>query len=211
PDCVDAVDRAAALLTDAGHEVVDVPAPLGPEAWPLFETLWYALAVTPVPPDREGELLPLTRYLRERGAALGVPTLMAALGELQAQVRLGVRRTAGCDLLLCPTLAAPRMPVGALAALEPAEDFDRQRRFSPYCAVFNVTGDPSVSLPVGRTPDGLPVGVLLTGRYGDDATLVATAAQLEHSSGGWDQHPAIWLATDSANVNITSEVRRGRS
>ncbi|NHO83368.1 amidase [Micromonospora sp. CMU55-4] len=211
PDCVDAVDRAAALLTDAGHEVVDVPAPLGPEAWPLFETLWYALAVTPVPPDREGELLPLTRYLRERGAALGVPTLMAALGELQAQVRLGVRRTAGCDLLLCPTLAAPRMPVGALAALEPAEDFDRQRRFSPYCAVFNVTGDPSVSLPVGRTPDGLPVGVLLSGRYGDDATLVATAAQLEHSSGGWDQHPAIWLATDSANVNITSEVRRGRS
>ncbi|WBB74913.1 amidase [Micromonospora sp. WMMD1128] len=211
PDCVAAVDRAAALLADAGHEVVDVPAPLGPEVWPMFETVWYALALAPVPAGREGELLPLTRLLRERGAAIGAGRLMAALGELQAQVRRGVRRTAGCDLLLCPTLAAPQARVGAFAALDPAEDFDRQRRFSPYCAVFNVTGDPSVSLPVGRTAEGLPVGVLLTGRYGDDATLIATAAQLEHRCGGWDQHPAIWRAVDSANVNSTSEVGHGPS
>ncbi|MFI5836853.1 amidase [Micromonospora sp. NPDC051300] len=211
PACLAAVDRAAALLADAGHEVVEVPAPLGPEVWPMFETVWYALALAPVPHDREGELLPLTRFLRARGEAVGAARLMAALGELQAQVRLGVRRTAGCDLLLCPTLAAPQAPVGAFAALDPADDFDRQRRFSPYCAVFNVTGDPSVSLPVGRTAEGLPVGVLLTGRYGDDATLTATAAQLEHSCGGWDQHPAIWRAVDSANVNITSEVGRGPS
>ncbi len=211
PDCVAAVDRATALLAEAGHEVVEVPAPLGPEAWPMFETVWYALALAPVPADREDDLLPLTRFLRERGEAIGAARLMAALGELQAQVRRGVRRTAGCDLLLCPTLAAPQAPVGAFAALDPAEDFDRQRRFSPYCAVFNVTGDPSVSLPVGRTAGGLPVGVLLTGRYGDDATLIATAAQLEHCCGGWDQHPAIWRAADSANVNITSEVGRGPS
>ncbi|MCZ7435864.1 amidase [Micromonospora sp. WMMC241] len=210
-DCVAAVDRAAALLADAGHEVVEVPAPLGPEAWPMFETVWYALALAPVPAGREDDLLPLTRYLRERGEAVGAARLMAALGGLQAQVRRGIRRTAGCDLLLCPTLATPQAPVGAFAALDPAEDFDRQRRFSPYCAVFNVTGDPSVSLPVGRTAEGLPVGVLLTGRYGDDATLIATAAQLEHRCGGWDQHPAIWRAVDSANVNITSEVGRGPS
>ncbi|MEU3455718.1 amidase [Micromonospora sp. NPDC006766] len=204
PECVAAVDRAATLLTAAGHEVVDVPAPLGPEAWPLFETIWYVLALSPVPPEREGELLPLTRFLRARATSVGAGQLMAALGELQAQVRRGVSRTAGCDLLLCPTLAAPQASVGAFAALEPAEDFDRQRRFSPYCAIFNVTGDPSVSLPVGRTADGLPVGVLLTGRYGDDATLIATAVQLEHGCGGWDQHPAIWRAADSANVNSTS-------
>jgi amidase len=208
PECVAAVDRAAELLGAAGHEVVEVPAPLGPEAWPLFESVWYVLALSPVPAEREGDLLPLTRFLRERGAALGAGPLMAALGELQAQVRRGVRRTAGCDLLLCPTLAAPQAPVGAFAALPPAEDFDRQRRFSPYCAVFNVTGDPSVSLPLGRTADGLPAGVLLTGRYGDDATLIAAAAQLEHGCGGWDQHPAIWRAVDSANVNITSGVGR---
>ncbi|WP_433312046.1 amidase [Micromonospora sp. CA-269861] len=202
PDCVAAVDRAAALLTAAGHEVVEVPPPLGPAAWPLFEILWYVLALSPVPPQREAELLPLTRLLRSRGAELSAGTLSATLGELQAQVRLGARRTAGCDLLLCPTLATPQAPVGWFTAdADPAADFDRQRRFSPYCAIFNVTGDPSVSLPLGTTTDGLPVGVLLTGRYGDDARLIATAAQLENSSDGWDRHPAIWRAADSANVN----------
>ncbi|MGK5742342.1 amidase [Micromonospora sp. URMC 103] len=201
PDCVAAVDRAAALLAAAGHEVVDVPAPLGPAAWPLFEVVWYVLALAPVPPERESQLLPLTRFLRARGAEVSAGTLSATLGELQAQVRLGVRRTAGCDLLLCPTLAAPQAPVGWFSADgDPAADFDRQRRFSPYCAIFNVTGQPSVSLPVGETAAGLPVGVLLTGRYGDDARLIATAAQLEHASGGWDRHPAIWRAVGSANV-----------
>ncbi|MFF5055873.1 amidase [Micromonospora sp. NPDC000663] len=202
PDCVAAVDRAAALLTAAGHEVVEVPAPLGPDAWPLFEIIWYVLALSPLPPQREAELLPLTRLLRARGADISAGTLAATLGELQGQVRLGARRTAGCDLLLCPTLAVPQAPVGWFTADgDPAADFDRQRRFSPYCAIFNVTGDPSVSLPLGTTTDGLPVGVLLTGRYGDDARLIATAAQLENSSGGWDRHPAIWRAVDSANVN----------
>ncbi|MEH0936013.1 amidase [Micromonospora psammae] len=202
PECVAAVDRAAALLTTAGHEVVEIDPPLGPATWPLFETVWYALALTPVPPAREAQLLPLTRFLRKRGAALGAGALLTTLGELQAQVRLGARRTAGYDLLLCPTLSAPQAPVGWFTADgDPAADFDRQRRFSPYCAIFNVTGDPSVSVPVGRTAAGLPVGVLLSGRYGDDARLVAAAAQLEHCSDGWDRHPAIWRGVDSANVN----------
>ncbi|GAA2711711.1 amidase [Micromonospora olivasterospora] len=211
PDCVAAVDRAAALLTAAGHEVVEVPAPLGPETWPLFEVVWYVLALTPVAPERESRLLPLTRFLRSRGAALSAGALMGTLGELQAQVRLGARRTAGCDLLLCPTLAAPQAPVGWFTADgDPERDFDRQRRFSPYCAVFNLTGQPSVSLPLGRTAEGLPVGALLTGSYGDDATLIAVAAQLEHVSDGWDRHPAIWRAVGSANVN-TSGVGRPAS
>ncbi|GIJ80544.1 amidase [Micromonospora phaseoli] len=202
PDCVAAVDRAAALLTAAGHEVIEVPAPLGPQVWPLFEIVWHVLALAPVPPQREAELLPLTRFLRARAAGISAGTLTATLGEIQAQVRLGARRTAGCDLLLCPTLAAPQAPVGWFTqGRTPEEDFDRQRRFSPYCAVFNVTGEPSVSLPVGVTAEGLPVGVLLTARYGDDARLIATAAQLERSSGGWDQHPAIWRSVASANVN----------
>ncbi|MGC5020628.1 amidase [Micromonospora sp. DT47] len=202
PDCVAAVDRAAALLTAAGHEVVEVDPPLGPAAWPLFETVWYVLALAPVPPEREAQLLPLTRLLRSRGAAVSAGTLVATLGELQAQVRLGARRTAECDLLLCPTLAVPQAPVGwFIVDGDPAADFDRQRRFSPYCAIFNVTGEPSVSLPIGRTATDLPVGVLLTGRYGDDARLLGTAAQLEHCSDGWDRHPAIWRGVDSANVN----------
>ncbi|MCW6008080.1 amidase [Micromonospora sp. CPCC 205371] len=202
PACLAAVDTAAAALARAGHAVEEIPAPFGPEVWPLFETIWYAMALFPLPPEREADLLPLTRLMRQRGAEISAGTLMGVLAELQIQVRQAMRATAGYDVLLCPTLAAPQARIGWFSETDdPAVDFDRQRRFSPYCAVFNVTGQPSVSLPVGTTPDGLPVGALLTGRYGEDARLVAVAAQVEQIIGWSDRHPDIWRATPSATVN----------
>ncbi|MEJ3744515.1 amidase [Actinomycetes bacterium KLBMP 9797] len=202
PACAAAVDAAADALVRAGHEVVEVAPPLGPEVWPLFETIWYALALTPVPPEREAELLPLTRLMRQRGARIGAGALMATLAEVQLQVRRGMAAIAGYDLLLCPTLATPQARVGWFADTDdPAEDFDRQRRFSPYCAVFNVTGQPSVTLPVATTADGMPVGALLSGRYGADARLLAAAAQVEAAIGWGDRHPEIWRAAPSATVN----------
>ncbi|MFC0532204.1 amidase [Phytohabitans kaempferiae] len=201
PACVGAVDAAAAALAAAGHEVDEVAAPLGPEVWPLFETLWYVLALAPVPAEREGDLLPLTRLMRERGAAVTVSQLMTTLSELQAQVRWGMRATKGYDLLLCPTLATPQARVGSFTeAGDPALDFDMQRRLSPYCAVFNVTGQPSVSLPVTLV-DGMPVGALLTGRPGEDGLLLAVAAELEAALGWGDRHPEIWRERPSATVN----------
>jgi amidase len=155
-----------------------------------------------VPPEREGDLLPLTRWLRVRGAAIGAPALMATLGELQLRVRQALGALAGYDLLLSPTLAAPQARVGWFTETgDPADDFDRQRRFSPYCAVFNVTGQPSISLPAGTDPAGMPVGVMLTGRLGEDATVLAAAAQLEARLAWGDRHPPLWRDPLSANVS----------
>jgi amidase len=202
PDCLAAADAAARALAAAGHDVVEVAAPVTPAVWPLFETVWYVLALSPVPPEREDRLLPLTRLMRARGSAVGVAALLGTLAELQSLVRAAMLATGHCDLLLCPTLAAPQAAVGWFTETgDPAEDFDRQRRFSPYCAIFNVTGQPSVSLPVATTPEGMPVGALLTGRYGEDARLLAAAAELERTVGGWDRHPAIWRSGPSATVN----------
>ncbi|WP_326552197.1 amidase [Micromonospora sp. NBC_01813] len=210
PDCVAAVDRATALLADAGHEVVEIPAPLRPDLWPLFETIWYVLALTPVPPERQAQLLPLTRLLRERGGAISAATLVATLAELQVQVRLAMHAVAGLDLLLCPTLSRPQAPVGWFTETgDPAQDFERQRRFSPYCAVFNVTGQPSVSVPVAQSAAGQPVGVLLTGQGGADATVLAAAAQLEERAGQAGRHPEIWRAGGSATVKASERVRAG--
>lgn len=202
PECVAAVDRAADLLSNAGHLVEEVAAPLTPDAWPLFETVWAVLALSPVPPDRERLLLPITRYLRDMGAKVSAGALMAALSELQTQVRRGLAQTGAYDVLLCPTLARPQAEVGWFTATgDPADDFDRQRRFSPYCAIFNVTGQPSVSVPGATTADGLPVGVLLTGRVGDDARLLTAAAQLEAAGDAPGRHPEMWTATPSDTVN----------
>jgi amidase len=144
----------------------------------------------------------LTRYLRARGDTVGAGQLMGVLAELQTRVRQGLAPLGGYDLLLNPVLAVPQAEIGYFtSASEPADDFDRQRRFSPFCAIFNVTGQPSVTVPTGATSDGLPVGVLLSGRYGDDARLLAAAAQLERLAGRVDRHPAIWKDAPSATVN----------
>jgi amidase len=194
PACVAAVDIASAALTDAGHQIVDIPGLLDPTTVDQFETMWAALSLTAViPRDAEPKLLPLTRWMRARGAELSAATLLADLATVQHDIRRALRTLAPYDLLLCPTLAAPQAPIGYFAgADDPAEDFARQKRFSPYCAAYNVTGQPAVSMPVGRTDDGLPVGAMLAGAVGADALVLAVAAQVEQVMPKPDRHPAMW-------------------
>jgi amidase len=194
PACLAAVEAMAAALTAAGHEVVDVPGLLDPTLEGRFDRIWAALALSAVvPPDAEPKLRPLTRWMRGQGMRLSAGTLLADLTEVQHDVRRALRTLAAYDLLLSPTLAAPQAEIGYFAgAGEPAEDFARQKRFSPYCAAYNVTGQPAVSLPVGRTTDGLPVGAMLAGALGADALVLAVAAQVERIAPWADRHPALW-------------------
>ncbi len=68
PDCAAAYQDASELLAGLGHEVVDLDSPFGPDTVPPFEALWYAHAtLAPVDPAQEEQLLPFTRYMRERG------------------------------------------------------------------------------------------------------------------------------------------------
>jgi amidase len=203
PACLAAVDAAAAALSEAGHEVVEVGPPVDPAAAAQFETVWRALALAaPVPPEREASLQPLPRWLRERGREVEVSQLMVALATLQAGVREGARRLAGVELLLSPVLAVPQAPVGWFAAAGgPAADFARQKQFSPYCATYNLTGQPAVSLPVATSPAGAPVGVMLAAVPGADGLLLQVAAQLERAMPWAGRHPPPWGPAGSATVN----------
>ena len=167
PDCRAAWEDASALLADLGHEVEDVPAPFGADMVPLFETLWYGMAtLMPVDPAQEGELLPLTRYLRERGRATSAAELIFAQAFLQIMVRGALPSMNAFDAVLTPTLAQPPVPVGYFHDQEPAENFERQKRFTPFTATYNVSGQPAVNLPLYWNTDGLPIGVMLGGRVG---------------------------------------------
>jgi amidase len=63
--------------------------------------------------------------------------------------------------------------------------------FSPFTVWFNLTGQPALMLPLGRTGGGFPIAVQLAGRYGDEATLVALGAQLERAAPWFDRKPPL--------------------
>ncbi len=193
PDCAAAYQDASALLASLGHEVEDVPMPFGPDVVPFFETLWVAHALlAPVDPAGEQLLLPLTRYLRERGQATSAGDLVMAQAYLQFVTRPAIAALSAYDAILTPTLALPPRPVGWFDEVEPAQNFERQKQFTPWTAVWNVAGLPAVNVPLHWSAEGLPIGVMLAGRMGDEATLISLSAQLEQARPWKDRHPPIW-------------------
>jgi amidase len=193
-ECRIAWGDASRLLESLGHEVVDVEVPVPLEAVPVFETCWAVLtALTPVPAESRHVLRPLTRWLIERGEAVGGPEFGRAIGELRRVAARALTALAPYDAVLTPTLATPPLPLGAIRDDDdPAADFENQKRFTPYTSAWNITGMPAVSLPLHVTPAGLPVGVMLAGRPGEDAALFALAAQVEQAAPWSDRHPSCW-------------------
>jgi Asp-tRNA(Asn)/Glu-tRNA(Gln) amidotransferase A subunit family amidase len=98
------------------------------------------------------------------------------------------------DLLLSPTLGKPPVPLGELATHD--DDFEsfaaKLGAFIPFTPLANCTGQPSATLPLCWNADGLPIGVMLTARFGDEATLLRLSAQLEAARRWNDRHPPIW-------------------
>ena len=195
PDVIEAYEEASTLLAELGHEVVDIDPPYdAAQLTPSFEVLWSVSAAgVPVPPDREHLLRPLSRWLRERGQATSATAFTAAMGQLQGAARRGIAATAQYDVLLMPTVAQPPVPVGWFSeAGDPEAEFERMKQFTPWTAVFNMTGQPAVSLPLHWSPTGLPIGVMLVGRPADEGTLISLSAQLEQARPWRDRHPAMW-------------------
>jgi amidase len=96
-------------------------------------------------------------------------------------------------VILTPTLAQPPIGVGALRDDDdPARDFENQKAFTPFTSVANMTGQPAITLPLGWTPTGLPIGVMLAGRPAGEAQLLALAAQLEAARPWSARHPECW-------------------
>lgn len=195
PEVRRAYEDASAVLESLGHEVEDLPEPpYGPELLPAFEVLWSVSAAgAPVGPDDEHRLLPLTRWLRERGQATSAVQFTGALAAVQAAARQAVTATAAYDVLLLPTVAQLPAPLGWFtAAGDPAGDFERQKVWTPFTAQFNVSGQPAVSLPLGMSESGLPIGIMLVGRPAGEAALLSLAAQVESARPWAHRHPGCW-------------------
>jgi amidase len=146
----------------------------------------------PVDPAQEEQLLPLTRWLRERGIATTAPDLFRAQAALQHANRAALPVTDQYDAVLHPTLAQPPAPIGHFHDVDPQDNFERQKRFTPFTALYNVSGQPAVNVPLHWTDAGLPIGVMLAGRIGGEAALISLSAQLEAARPWRDRHPEMW-------------------
>src|SRR4029078_13628044 len=92
---------------------------------------------------------------------------------------------------------------------DPAADFEAQKRFTPFTALWNVTGMPAVSLPLHHTAPmpgadrGLPVGVMLAGRPAGEAALLSLAGQVE-AAAPWQDRRSTW-ATTTRSITASSD------
>jgi amidase/6-aminohexanoate-cyclic-dimer hydrolase len=86
-----------------------------------------------------------------------------------------------CDVFLCPTLCSPPLRIGELNTM--AEDLSHiapiLRRYMPATSMFNMSGQPAMSVPLAWNSAGLPLGMMFSARFGDEATLFRLAGQLE--------------------------------
>jgi len=148
------------------------------------------------------------------GHSMRAADYVKAMRVLQATGRVIGRFFETCDVLLTPTLALPPVPIGALktaggqvAFLKligrfnagwllnalgvinalAAKAFD----FSAFTPLFNVTGQPAMSVPLAWNDDGLPIGMQFVGRFGDDATLFRLAGQLERARPWFSRIPPL--------------------
>jgi amidase len=195
PEVAAALEDAARLLEELGHVVEDVPSGLlGPEVLPNFERAWVLSGTTlPVDPEQVEQHCPLTVELRGRGLALTAREAMEALFALRLFSRRYVQAVDRFDVLLAPVCTMTPRPLGWFTEDgEGAADFERQKRYAAFTALYNVTGQPAVSVPLHWTDGGLPVGSMLVGRPADEATLIALSAQLEEARPWAHRRPPVW-------------------
>jgi amidase len=200
PECVRGLHSAAQLLGELGHDVADVAPPFpGRDVLELFVKVFgpqvslgvsYGEYLAGRPPE-DDEIEPLSRAMFDQAQHTTSIGYLAAIAQLQALARGLVAFFAEYDLLLTPALAERPLRIGDCNGLgsEPMRDLARSGRFTPYTALFNVTGQPAISLPVGFGEDGLPTAIQLVGRPLSEDTLLQVAAQVETARPWAHQRP----------------------
>ena len=203
PDVEAVLQATVELLTRLGHEVferrldVDFRAlnmARGPAGGANFAG-GMARIIEQVGREPESdELEPLTWASLKAGRRVTGAEALRSLQDMRAMNYRTLAAFADLDAYLTPVMTGPAPPIGYLdpVAHAPREVNDRQAQLYPFAAPFNFSGQPSISLPLGQSGDGLPIGMMLTAKYADEATLFRLAGQLEKEAPWKDRRPAIW-------------------
>lgn len=203
-DCLDAVESTCKVLESLGHHIEEAaPDYDDREFRKAFTAIWFSnlaasLSMHVLDFGREvveSSCEPSTLVFGERGAQVSGAEYVGAVAILQAVGRRVAQFFQGYDLWLTPTLATPPPPLGFLHPGSADSDVrpfaSRVKEFTPFTQLANATGQPAISLPLHWNEAGLPIGVQFTGRFGDEATLLRLAAQLEEARPWRQRRPPI--------------------
>jgi len=212
PDCVAAAEQAARLCASLGHEVTETGWPgFTPEVGAAIGTIITAAAAWILRywirrigrEPAADEIEPLNRALWQAGEQVTAAQWLTATEDVQRFSRRVARFLTGFDVFLTPTMSTPPLPIGTMAATpdDPWRSLEISGQTVRYAGVVaNLTGNPAMSVPLWWNDDGLPIGVHFLGRFGDEATLIRLAAQLETAQPWAGRLPAIHAAGQTAQA-----------
>lgn len=181
------LDDTVKLLESLGHEVRPIAYPVDAGFADDFATYWAMLAALlgltgKLTLDRSfdaAKLDPFTQGLaaRFRGSVLRSPAVLYRLSRLRHAY---AESFGDLELVVSPVLASLTPKLGYLAPGQPFDEvFDRLLAYVTYTPLANVTGAPALSLPLGASAAGLPIGIMFSAAHGDERTLLEMAYALE--------------------------------
>ena len=200
PDCIQAVRDAASLCAASGHQVEEVDPPHNRDLISqAFMVLWSSgvawtiegMAMVTGQAATADHFEPLTWALYETGKNNSASAYLFHLTLLQRIAREIARFFIQYDLWLAPTVAEPPPTLGTFDSPldNPLYGIVRADEFVPVTPIANFTGQPAMSIPLFWNAGGLPIGVHFMGRFGDEATLIRLAAQLEQARPWFNRRP----------------------
>jgi Asp-tRNA(Asn)/Glu-tRNA(Gln) amidotransferase A subunit family amidase len=194
PETAAAVRTAAEALRTQGFQVAEWRPQNLDRVWQLWWNLFGRagqMAFAPAIEGREAELSPILRAFRAKVAELPPLTSQELLNTLLARDVLRANLLAKMEefpILICPACAVPAFRHGEREWTVQGRKVEYLKAMS-YSQWFNLLGNPAAVVPVGRSPEVLPIGVQIVGRPWEEEAVLAVAAKIEEACGGFRRPP----------------------
>ena len=205
-DAVAGLDQTVALLEGLGHRVVETRPNFDGEAAgaAMFTIICVNTALATQQRAKEVgcsvdelDMEAGTRLTMAMGNAITAADYAQAIQTNQSVGRVMGEFHLQHDVLLAPTLSSPPVAVGYISEAPPEEYGNRLFSYMGDNGIYNQTGQPSISLPLHWSLEGLPMGMMFSAAYGNDALLLRLAGQLEKAKPWWDKRAPLHATAQS--------------
>ncbi|TAK81995.1 MAG: amidase [Betaproteobacteria bacterium] len=216
-ECIRAVEDAAKLCTDLGHDLEEGAPDFDFGAMTMHFLLVHGahwsksiidlaakLNRDPYPDEIEPSVMAWAQYCATK-SAIEYAEALKITHRIARQINAFFD---DYDVFLCPVATSPALPLGTINTMEPdlMKYVDQMWAHMAFTAQFNCSGQPAMSIPLYWTSNGLPVGTQFVGRFGDEACLFRLAGQLERAR-PWKHRSPPFDATQIRPVHGSASIR----